>query len=109
VNSVDGGLLLEEARAIEPAHSPAGAYSANPALTGKATFGFVSKYQKGAATPSGQTEFQFHVASFNFQSTAYAKAQLLPASELVAVIAENRELCRIFTAEVKSARAATNS
>jgi four helix bundle protein len=27
-----------------------------------------------------------------------AKAQLLPASELVAVIAENRELCRIFRA-----------
>jgi four helix bundle protein len=38
-----------------------------------------------------------------------AKAQLLPASELVAVIAENREPCRIFTAAVKSARAATNS
>src|SRR5438105_3188249 len=28
--------------------SPAGAYKANPALVGRATFGFVSRYQKGA-------------------------------------------------------------
>jgi hypothetical protein len=51
--------------------SPAGAYSAIPALTGKATFGFVSKYLKGANTPTGQTEFDLHVANFNFHSTAY--------------------------------------
>jgi len=51
--------------------SPAGAYVAAPSLTGKATFGFVSKYNKGTTVPSGQTEFQFHVASFNFQSTVY--------------------------------------
>ncbi len=38
-----------------------------------------------------------------------AKAQLLPNAEIVAVISENRELCRILTAAVKSARAATNS
>ena len=52
-------------------NSPAGAYAANPGLTGKATFGFVSKYQKGASVPAGQTEFHFQMASFNFQSTAY--------------------------------------
>ena len=51
--------------------SPAGAYTPNPGLTGKATFGFVSKYLKGANAPTGQTEFQFHVASFNFQSSVY--------------------------------------
>ncbi len=52
-------------------NSPAGAYTAQPALTGKATFGFVSKYQKGANVPTGNTEFQFHVANLNFQSTSY--------------------------------------
>ncbi len=51
--------------------SPAGAYSADTALTGKATFGFVAKYQKGANVPTGQTEFQFHVANFNFHSESY--------------------------------------
>jgi hypothetical protein len=51
--------------------SPAGAYRANTSLTGKANFGFVSKYQKGAKVPTGETEFQFQVAGFNFHSTAY--------------------------------------
>jgi hypothetical protein len=48
-----------------------GAYTATPSLTGKATFGFVSKYKKGATVPTGETEFQFQVAGFNFHSTVY--------------------------------------
>ena len=51
--------------------SPAGAYAANPALTGKANFGFVSKYQKDATAltpPNGQVEFQFHAGKLNFHS-----------------------------------------
>src|SRR5665647_1655342 len=51
--------------------SPTGAYAKDPALTGKATFGFVSKYQKGANAPTGNTEFQFKVANLNFKSTSY--------------------------------------
>ncbi len=51
--------------------SPTGAYVANPSATGKANFGFVSKYQPGAKVPSGNTEFQFHAAGMNFKSTAY--------------------------------------
>lgn len=51
--------------------SPAGAYTADPAMTGKATFGFVSKYQKGATVPSGNTQFQFQAGNLNFTSTAY--------------------------------------
>jgi hypothetical protein len=51
--------------------SPLGAYTLEPSLTGKATFGFVSKYQKGSSVPTGDTEFQFHVANFSFHSTAY--------------------------------------
>jgi len=52
-------------------NSPAGAHAADPSLTGRAMFGFVSKYQKGASVPTGQTEFQFRVADLNFHSTSY--------------------------------------
>ena len=52
-------------------NSPAGAYTADPSLTGKATFGFISKYQKGAKVPTGNTEFQFKAGNLNFSSTAY--------------------------------------
>ena len=51
--------------------SPEGAYTPNPSLTGKATFGFVSKYQKGAKVPTGNTQFQFKVANLTFKSTSY--------------------------------------
>jgi PKD repeat protein len=52
-------------------NSPEGAYEPDPSLTGKASFGFVSKYVHGALTPSGNTEFQFKVADLNFHSTEY--------------------------------------
>ena len=52
-------------------NSPTGAYAANPSLTGKATFGFVSKYTNGRTIPTGNTEFQFQTAGFNFSSTVY--------------------------------------
>ena len=52
-------------------NSPAGAFTANPTLAGKATFGFVAKYQKGANIPVGNTEFQFHMAGLSFKSTSY--------------------------------------
>ena len=52
-------------------NSPAGAYTADPSLTGKANFGFVSKYKKGATVPTGNTEFQFKVANLNFHSETY--------------------------------------
>jgi alpha-tubulin suppressor-like RCC1 family protein len=52
-------------------NSPAGAYAADPTLTGRANFGFVSRYQKGAAVPSGDTEFQFQAGNLKFKSTTY--------------------------------------
>jgi uncharacterized repeat protein (TIGR03803 family) len=52
-------------------NSPPGAYTANPALTGKANFGFESKYKKGASAPTGETEFQYKVGNLNFHSTSY--------------------------------------
>ena len=51
--------------------SPPEAYVPDPSLTGKANFGFVSKYKKGATVPTGQTEFQFKVADMNFHSDSY--------------------------------------
>ncbi len=51
--------------------SPEGAYTENPSLTGKATFGFVSKYKKGANIPTGNTKFQFKTGDLNFRSTSY--------------------------------------
>jgi PKD repeat protein len=40
-------------------------------LTGKANFGFVSKYQKGATEPVGKTIFKFKVANLDFNSEEY--------------------------------------
>jgi hypothetical protein len=63
--------------------SPEGAYTFDPTITGKATFGFVSKYKKGADSPTGETKFQFRIADLNFHSDTYdwlvvagARAQL---------------------------------
>ena len=39
--------------------------------TGKASFGFVSKYKKGASVPTGQTQFQFKAGDLNFHSERY--------------------------------------
>jgi hypothetical protein len=38
---------------------------------GKANFGFVSRYKKGATIPTGNTEFQFSAGGLNFHSEAY--------------------------------------
>lgn len=51
--------------------SPGGAYAADKSLSGKANFGFVSRYQKGSSTPTGRTEFQFHAGGFDFRSETY--------------------------------------
>ena len=59
---VTGGGLID---------SPAGAYQPDPSLSGNATFAFISKYVKGALTPTGTTKFQFHLADLNFFSDSY--------------------------------------
>jgi len=51
--------------------SAPGSYVADPALAGKASFGFVSRYKRGQSVPTGETQFQFEVANFRFQSVAY--------------------------------------
>lgn len=52
-------------------HSAAGAYRQDTSIQGRASFGFVSKYLKGASVPSGHTEFQFRTAGLNFSSDSY--------------------------------------
>ncbi len=55
--------------------SPSGAYTPenqdDDDLTGKASFGFVSKYKKGASVPTGNTEFTFRAGNLNFHSSSY--------------------------------------
>ena len=51
--------------------SPEGAYPVDPSMTGKANFGFVSKYKKGATVPTGNTEFNFSAGGLNFHSDTY--------------------------------------
>ena len=51
--------------------SPLEAYRDDPALIGKANFGFVSKYKKGQTVPDGETEFEFQAGKLNFHSSTY--------------------------------------
>jgi uncharacterized repeat protein (TIGR01451 family) len=48
-----------------------GSYRPDLTLSGRANFGFNSKYKKGANVPDGQTEFQFQLANLNFHSETY--------------------------------------
>jgi hypothetical protein len=48
-----------------------GSYPADPTLSGRANFGFNSKYKNGGGPPSGETEFNFEVGNFNFHSDSY--------------------------------------
>jgi len=58
--NIEGGIAVDEHQLMVPAD-----------FVGKASFGFVSKYKKGADTPSGNTEFVFQAADLNFHSTSY--------------------------------------
>lgn len=52
-------------------NSAAGADRLNPEAAGRANFGFVSKYKKGATAPSGQTTFNFKAGDLEFESDSY--------------------------------------
>ena len=54
-----------------------GAYKGDPALKGKASFGFVAKYKKGNNIPEGHTEFHFHAGNLKFNSTSYDAMRLV--------------------------------
>jgi hypothetical protein len=58
--TVPSGISVDNHQLIFPSSS-----------TGKANFGFVSKYKKGASVPTGNTEFVFQAADLNFHSSSY--------------------------------------
>jgi len=69
--------------------SPAGAYAAKPTVSGKASFGFTSKYFKGASNPRGELQFEFKQAGIEFNALNYdylviagAKAQFKGTGKL---------------------------
>jgi hypothetical protein len=45
--------------------------------TGRANFGFVSKYKKGSNIPEGETQFQFQAGNLNFHSSSYDVGSLV--------------------------------
>jgi hypothetical protein len=54
--------------------SPENACTYTPActgVTGRANFGFVSKYKKGSTIPEGDTQLYFNAGNFKFDSDAY--------------------------------------
>ncbi len=51
--------------------SPASAYAADPAATGKAFIPFTLKYKKGALQPTGNLQFQLLGTDLNFRSTSF--------------------------------------
>jgi hypothetical protein len=64
-----GGWIVADAGSCVQANAPTGVCTSTTG--GRANFGFVSKYEKGATTPSGNTEFQFQAGNLNFKSTSY--------------------------------------
>jgi hypothetical protein len=60
-------------------NSPAGAYTAIPTLSGKASFGFNAKYKKGSTAVDGNTEFQFQTGNLNFSSSIHDAMSLVIA------------------------------
>jgi uncharacterized repeat protein (TIGR01451 family) len=53
------------------ASSPLGALVSDPTLTGKMTFGFNSKFFKGATNPKGESQFTFLLGNFEFNALNY--------------------------------------
>lgn len=86
VSDKDGGLGEATASAFLVIYDPEGGFvtgggwidsppEACPdfcgGASGKANFGFVSKYKKGQSVPSGETEFNFKAGGLNFHSASY--------------------------------------
>ena len=65
--SVTGGGWIE---------SPPGAYAADPALVGPATFGLVARYKRGVALPTGNIQFHLGGARLQLHATAYESLEI---------------------------------
>jgi hypothetical protein len=53
------------------AYSPLGAFVSDPTLSGKITFGFNSKFFKGATNPKGESQVSFLLGNFEFNALNY--------------------------------------
>jgi len=62
-----GGFITSPEGAYKPLDAPETYLSP----IGKANFGFVSKYEKGAKIPTGNTEFNYNIGNMKFASTMY--------------------------------------
>ena len=51
--------------------SPAGAQASDASATGRATFGFLARYDKEGASVVAQPGFRFRIGRFEFESTSY--------------------------------------
>lgn len=71
VYSPTGGFVTGGGWITSPSGACLNTAICGPDASGKATFGFVSKYQKGANEPSGNTEYDFHAGGLNFTSSTY--------------------------------------
>jgi PKD repeat protein len=52
-------------------NSPAGSLVAQPTLSGRVNFGFISRYQRRSDVPRGETHLHFHIGNFRFESRQY--------------------------------------
>jgi len=70
-NSSDAGVggYFDNASLTSNGASMTWDFEVGPA--GRANFGFVSKYKKGATVPDGSTQFTFQAVGLNFTSTSY--------------------------------------
>jgi hypothetical protein len=64
-----GGWIIADNGSCIVSNAPSGVCTS--ATGGRANFGFISKYQKGANAPTGNTEFQFQSGNLNFKSSVY--------------------------------------
>jgi hypothetical protein len=67
----NGGFVTGGGWIMSPVVADVPSLAQYMSVTGKANFGFVSKYQKGANVPTGDTEFQFQEANMDFKSSTY--------------------------------------
>jgi hypothetical protein len=56
--------------------SPTGAYTADPALAGRASFGLVAGYKREGALPTGNIDFHLSGARLQFHATAYESLEI---------------------------------
>ena len=71
-------------------NSQAGALTSNSTAVGKAGYGFVTNYFKGATYPKGETQFEFKVGEFEFNALNFeymviagAKAQMRGTGKII--------------------------